>query len=137
MKKIILTLLLMTTSSFCTEHKVVFKLTSGDEERVANLLIANLHKMQTLYKERGDTLKSAVVISGRSYKFFRKDISTKLEASLKELSQSGTEFKICNAGIYKLDIDENSLVDYVVPEFSSKSSISEYEDLGYRYIEVR
>ena len=131
MKKIILTFLLSLTLLYATEYKVVFDLTSGNEKRIKKDLISNLTDMRKFYQKRGDTLKSAVVISGNSFKFFRKDLSTKLSLDLKELALSGTEFKICSAGMRRLHIPENSIIDYVSPEFNSESSIIEYLDEGY------
>ena len=131
MKKIIVTFLLSLTLLYATEYKVVFDLTSGDEKRIQKKLISNLAQMRKFYQNRGDTLRSAVVISGDSFKFFDKNAHTKLSLNLKELSRAGTEFKICSAGMRRLHIPETSILDYVSQEFNSESSMMEYLDEGY------
>lgn len=131
MKKIIVVFLLSLTLLHATEYKVVFDLTSGNEKKVQKNLVSNLVHMREFYQKRGDTLKSAVVISGDSFKFFDKNAHSKLSLYLKELSLTGTEFKICSAGMKRLHIPGTSILDYVSQEFNSESSMTEYLDEGY------
>ena len=131
MKKTILTFLLSCTLLYATEYRIVFDLTSGDENKVTKKLVSNITHMREFYQNRGDTLKSAVVISGNSFKFFTKGVNTKLSQELKKLSLSGTEFKICSAGMKRLHISGASIPEYISQEFNSESSIIEYLDQGY------
>lgn len=136
MKKIILLTLLSVSLSFAAEFKVVFNLTSGDDKTVASKLIKNIEILKQHYKEEGHTLTTAVVISGNSYKYFRNDTTTNLDAKLKSLAKNGTEFQVCSVGLKKRNIKKSSLDEFVVPAFNRTAALINYQNAGYAYVEV-
>ena len=137
MNKIITFLLLTITLAFSTEYKVVFNLTSGNESQVSKSLLGNINLLEKHYKSQGDTLKSAVVISGSAYMFFRNDVYTQLDSALEQLSENGVEFKVCSIGMKKHNIKKSSLESYVIPAFNRTAALIEYQNAGYAYIEIQ
>ena len=137
MKKIILILLITTSIVIAQEYKVVFNLTSGNENKVASNLIKNIHELKNHYQKNGDTLETAIVISGNAYKFFRKDVENKLDDEFLKLNNSGTEFKVCSVGLKKRGIHKDKIDDFVIPAFNRTSSLIKYQNNGYAYIEIK
>ena len=137
MKKILLMLLITTTIAFAQEYKVVFNLTSGDTQKVSKSLILNIDKLREHYQLKGDSLKVAVVISGKAYKFFLNNQKTSIDNDFKSLADSGVEFKVCSVGMKKRAIKISSLDSYVVPAFNRTAALIEYQNAGYAYIEVK
>jgi len=147
MKKVILLLLFCATLISAKEYKVVFDLSTGSQAVLKKSLITNVKYLRNYHKERGDTLKVAVVISGKSYKFFIQDLlhspyasNTQLKESFSQRSKmlevfsKTADFEICSMGMKKRDIKKSTLFPFVVPAFNKSEALIRYQNEGYAYI---
>ena len=150
-KMILVGLLLSMTSLMAAEQKVVFDLTSGDEEKIAKHLIRTVEGLATYYKANDIEYKVAVVISGKAYKYFVEDLKNspfngklkvaKAQQSLAPLlaklhSKYGVEFDMCKAGMSARGIDKKVLYSYVRSDLNKSVYLIKWQNEGYAYLPI-
>lgn len=134
LKSIIITLLLMT-SMYAKDYKVVYNLTTEKEANFEKAILKGVPDLQEHYKSQGDSLAVAVVISGGSYKFFEKKISHSKEA-LESLVKRGVKFEVCSVGMKKRDISKDAMFPFVKLAFNKTAALIEWQGRGYSLIDV-
>ena len=150
MKKILL-LVLFVINVYATEHKVVFDLVSANTSTINKKIFNNIKILNEAFKKQGDTLKVAVVISGKSYKYFLKDIKNSpykfekklyltqygFQSNIKNLSENyGVVFEVCSKGMAARKIPLSSLYEEVKPAFNKHFALIKWQNKGYAYILV-
>ena len=150
MKKILFTLLALTSLLFSAEHKVVFDLTSSDFTKIEKSLIGNINLLKAHYLENGDTFKVAVVISGGAYRYFienidasvykedtqLKNIQKVLREKLEGLASTGVKFEVCSVGMKKRNIKQENMYRFVIPAFNKTDALIRWQNRGYAYIPI-
>ena len=151
LKTVITLLLLSTLSLMATEQKVVFDLSTGDVAQVEKGLVRAITGLVNSGKEHDIDYRVAVVISGKSYKFFVKDLEhspfkgklkvaraqKQLAPQLKKLHERyGVEFTMCQAGMRARKIDPKVLYPYVKAERNKNVYLVDFQNRGYAYLPV-
>jgi intracellular sulfur oxidation DsrE/DsrF family protein len=151
LKILFLSLLLASSFSQAGERKAMFDLTSGDAERIEQRIVGAIKILSNYYKKEGDEFKAVVVISGKSYKYFIKDLDNspykgdkelataqkKLEPMLLELHEKyGVRFDMCGAGMRSRDIKAETLYSYVHTDKMKYVYIINWQNEGYAYVPI-
>ena len=144
-------LLLLSGLVQAEERKVVFDLTAGDSTRIEERIVGNIKFLSNYYKKHHIDFKAIVVISGKSYKFFIKDLANspykddvvlakaqkKLAPMLKELSEKyQVRFDMCGAGMRSRKIKAESLYSFVHTDKMKYVYLIDWQNLGYAYIPI-
>jgi len=149
-KMVILGLLLSLGSLVASEQKVVFDVTTGDVDKLEKGLIRTIDGLVAYYKANDIEYKIAVVISGKAYKYFVKDLKNspyksklevdraqkKLAPQLQHLHAKGVEFDMCQAGMKARGLDKKVLYNYVVTTKNKSVYLIEWQNRGYAYLPV-
>ena len=149
-KVMVLSLVLAVSSLFGAEQKVVFDVTTGDEAKIEKGLVRTINGLVKYYDANKIDYKIVVVISGKAYKYFVKDLNnspfkgklkveraqTSLAPKLQQLHDKGVEFDMCQAGMKAHGIDKRSLYSYVVTEKNKSVYLIQWQNRGYAYLPV-
>jgi len=149
-KGVILGLLLSLGSLVASEQKVVFDVTTGDVDKLEKGLVRTIDGLVAYYEANDIEYKIAVVISGKAYKYFVKDLKNspyksklkvaraqkKLAPQLQQLHTKGVEFDMCQAGMKARGIDKKVLYNYVVTTKNKSVYLIEWQNRGYAYLPV-
>ena len=150
-KTLLLSLILVSSFSQAGEKKAMFDLTSGDAERIEQRIVGAIKYLSNYYKKEGDEFKAVVVISGKSYKYFIKDLDNspykgdkelaaaqkKLEPMLLELHEKyGVRFDMCGGGMRARDIKAESLYSYVHTDKMKYVYLINWQNKGYAYLSI-
>ena len=151
MKTLLISLFFISSLSHAGEKKAMFDLTSGDAERIEQRIVGVIKSLSNYYKKEGDELKAVVVISGKSYKYFIKDLDNspykgdkelaaaqrKLQPMLLELHEKyGVRFDMCGAGMRSRDIKAESLYSYVHTDKMKYVYLINWQNEGYAYVPI-
>ena len=144
-------LLLSFTLLFAAEQKAVFDLTTGDEATIEKHLVKNIEGLARYYKANDISFKAVVVISGKAYKYFVRDLEhspfrdeadlaraqKKLAPLLAKLHREyKVEFDMCQAGREARNIDKAVLYDYVKSDRNKSVYLIMWQNRGYAYLPV-
>ncbi|MBE9539477.1 MAG: DsrE family protein [Proteobacteria bacterium] len=150
-KILLLSLILFSSFSQAGEKKAMFDLTSGDAERIEQRIVGAIKFLSNYYEKEGDEFKAVVVISGKSYKYFIKDLDNspykgdkelamaqkKLEPMLLELHEKyGVRFDMCGGGMRARNIKAESLYSYVHTDKMKYVYIINWQNEGYAYVPI-
>ena len=150
-KIFLISLLFISGLSQAGEKKAMFDLTSGDAERIEQRIVGAIKFLSNYYKKQGDEFKAVVVISGKSYKYFIKDLDNspykgdkelaiaqkKLEPMLLELHEKyGVRFDMCGGGMKARDIKAESLYSYVHTDKMKYVYLINWQNEGYAYLPI-
>ena len=150
-KILLLSLIFVSSFSQAGEKKAMFDLTSGDAERIEQRIVGAIKYLSNYYKKEGDEFKAVVVISGKSYKYFIKDLDNspykgdkelaaaqkKLEPMLLELHEKyGVRFDMCGGGMRARDIKAESLYSYVHTDKMKYVYLINWQNEGYAYLPI-
>ena len=153
MKKIALLIVLLVSILNANEDskKVVFDLTTGDTKVFETKILSGIANFKAHYQSTLEELDVAVVIHGEAYKFFIKDLSASpykddlalnknhyaLSKRLLSMSELyNVEFLICERGMKKLKIEDESLYSFVTKVPNSTIGLIDKQSEGYSYIPV-
>jgi uncharacterized protein len=153
MKKIALFIVLLVSILNAGEDskKVVFNLTTGDMKVFETKILSGIANFKAHYQTTLEDLDVAVVIHGEAYKFFIENLSSspyKDNIELKKnhdalskrlLSMSelyNVEFLICQRGMKKLKIKDETLYSFVKIVPNSTIGLIDKQNDGYAYIPV-
>ncbi len=132
-------------------RKVVFDLTTGDIERIEARIVDNIKFLSKHYKKQGVGFKAVVVISGKSYKYFIKDLKNspykddlelakaqKILAPLfKQLAEKyDVRFDMCGPGMRSRKIKAETLYDFVHTDKMKYVYLIDWQNLGYAYLPI-
>ena len=132
--------------------KVVFELTTGDQNKFEQAVLNGIVKNKNHYEGIMEELDVAVVIHGDAYKFFIKDLSTSPykddrdlisahEAFEKRLNSSVNNYKVkfymCQAGMNHLKIAKENVYDFVTLVPTSTIGLIDRQTEGYVYVPIR
>jgi len=132
-------------------HKVVFDLTSGENNVVEKSLFGIIKNIKSYYSSHQKNIDIAVVISGDSYQYFIKDIKNspynndadivalqpKLEPKLRELyDKLKVKFYMCSYGMESRDIPKESLYDFIKADKTKSIYLIELQNDGYAYMPI-
>lgn len=134
MLKLIISLLLVS-SVYAVDYKVVYNLTTSKEKSFESAILKGIVDLQKHYKSQGDTLAVAVVISGGSYNFFKKDTS-RFAQDLEVLAKSGVKFEVCSVGMQKRKIPKDAMFAFVKLAFNKTAALIEWQARGYSLIDI-
>lgn len=141
----------LVTINADNHHKVVFDLTSGQDNMIEKTLYHTIKNIKSYYTTNHKDIDVAVVISGDSYKYFIKDIKNspysddadivalqpKLEPKLQELHDIlKVKFYMCSYGMQSRDISEESLYDFVQADKTKSIYLIELQNDGYAYMPI-
>ena len=150
-KTLLLSLIFVSGFSQAGEKKAMFDLTSGDAERIEQRIVGAIKYLSNYYKKEGDEFKAVVVISGKSYKYFIKDLDNspykgdeelaaaqkKLEPMLLELHEKyGVRFDMCGGGMKARNIKAESLYSYVHTDKMKYVYLINWQNEGYAYLPI-
>lgn len=131
--------------------KVVLDLTSGDIKVFEKKILSGAVSFKSHYQSTLQELDIAVVIHGEAYKFFIKDLAAspyknnaQLQAKHSSLSKRllslselyDVEFFMCELGMRKLKIKEETLYSFVKIVPNSTIGLIDKQNEGYAYIPV-
>jgi len=151
LKTVVLGLLLSLTSVMASEQKVVFDLTSGDADKIEKHLVKTIEGLASHYHATNTDYKVVVVISGKAYKYFVKDLKNspykgkiKVARAQKRLSSRlealhtkyGVEFDMCKAGMKARGIDKKILYSYVKSDLNKSVYLIKWQNEGYAYLPI-
>lgn len=151
LKILLLSLIFFSSFSLAGERKAMFDLTSGDAERIEQRIVGAIKFLSNYYNKEGDEFKAVVVISGKSYKYFIKDLDNspykgdkelaaaqkKLEPMLLELHEKyGVRFDMCGGGMRSRNIKAESLYPYVHTDKMKYVYIINWQNEGYAYVPI-
>ncbi|MDF1880170.1 DsrE family protein [Sulfurimonas sp. MAG313] len=153
MKKILITILILSASLFAVSDKaVVYDLTTGDISRFEQRILSGIGHNMTHYEGKLETLKVAVIIHGESYKFFIKNFKGSSFAKDKALAKVHKEFGerlrslvkfykvefiVCGSGIKHRKIKESDLYNFVSVTPNAAIGLIDKQADGYAYIPTR
>ena len=136
---------------FASEQKVVYDVTTGDAAKIEKNLVGSIESITKYYEKNHIEYKIAIVISGKAYKYFVKDLDNspfkgklKVQRAQKKLAPLLTElhskydvsFKMCSAGMKARNIDKKVLYKFVDAEKTKSVYLIEYQNSGYAYLPV-
>jgi len=133
MKTVLFSILLTLTALSANEYKVVFDLTTSSEKSVENRVLHNINGLKHYYAKTGDTLKSAVVISGGAYTFFENNSTIK--GIVSDISKVA-KVEVCSVGMKKRNIKKSDMLPFVIPAFNKTEALIRYQNEGYAYVPV-
>jgi len=136
MKKTLLILIVLASSIYAREYKVIYNVTTSNEITVEKSLLNSIAVLKEHYKTQGDSLDAVVIISGGSYRYFRQDIKNNLYPKIVTLVESGVKFEVCSMGMKKRDITKVMLYPFVTPVFNRTASLIEWQSRGYSLVNV-
>ncbi len=156
MKKIIYTLIitLLSINPLIAEEKpamAVYDLTTKSDKIIKSRLFGSITSVSEYYGNDFIDFKASVIIHGGSYKFFLKDLSKgrykdnkDFISRQKEVSKFlhtlhetyKVEFYVCEAGLKKLNIQQNELFDYVKVIPTAILGLIKKQNEGYAYIPI-
>lgn len=152
MKKVILLFLLLGASAlFADTKKVVYDLTTGNIADFKQKILSGIVNTKTYYENKFDELEVAVIIHGKAYQFFLKDI-TKTEyktnkALLKDHSDLqkriaslwstyDVKFYMCGVGMKKHKLDKTNVYDFVEVVPNATIGLVDQQNQGFAYLPV-
>ncbi len=148
--RIFLATLLLCGTLFAKTYKVVYDLTTDSEAVLSKKLIANTQKLKTYYEAKGDRLEVAVVVSGKAYRFFIRDLAHSPYANDRKLRQSQSArtklltafskiatIEMCDMGMKHRNIAPETLYSFVKPAFNKTEALVRYQNAGYAYVPLR
>ena len=152
MKKVLLLISLLGILSANDESaKVVFDLTTGKLKKFEKHIIKGLVFNKTQYENSLKELEAAVVIHGKAYKFFVKDIYQTSFKEDKELALKHSELKkrirsmyetydveflVCGNGLAKRNLGKKDILDFVKIIPSSTIGLIDKQNKGFAYLPV-
>jgi len=134
MLKSILMSLLLISSLYATEYKVIYNVTTAKADTVKGSLLKGIPALEKHYKSQGDTLKATIIISSGAYKFFSE--GSEFKNAVERLSNEGVVFEVCSMGMKKRGIKKEDLLPFVTPVFNRTSSLIEWQGKGYSLVNV-
>ncbi|MDD5718002.1 MAG: DsrE family protein [Sulfuricurvum sp.] len=132
--------------------QVAFDLTTGDIETFEKKVLQGIAYHKSYYEGKLEKLEVAVVIHGKAYKFFVKDLKhspfnkdQKLLAVHDELAKRiaalahtyEVEFLMCEATMKKLGIDKSNVYDFVKLTPNSTIGLIDKQNDHYAYIPIQ
>ncbi|MDD2790116.1 MAG: DsrE family protein [Sulfurimonas sp.] len=135
MFKTTLLVLLLLSSLDAKEYRVLYNLTTDKEKNFEAAILQGIPNLKKYYASQGDTLVVAVVISGGSYGFFKKE-NTKDREALESLEKSGAKFEVCSVGMAKRKIPADAMFPFVKLAFNKTAALIEWQSRGYALIDV-
>ncbi len=132
-------------------QKVVYDVSTGDAAVLEKRLIGSVESLMADAQERKTEYKIAVVISGKSYKYFVKDLKNspysgklkvaraqkRLEPLLEKLHKKyGVVFTMCSVGMKAHKIKEETLYGFVEAKRSKSVYLVQWQNRGYAYMPV-
>ena len=150
-KTLIIGLLLSVGMLYANDAKVVYDLTSGDSVKIEKHLIKSIKALSKHYKNEKKELKIIVVISGKAYKYFVRDLknspydSDKDALDMQETFKHGltdlnnnhaVTFNMCATGMKARKIDKNTLYEFVHADEMKSVYLIEAQNNGYAYMPV-
>lgn len=151
LKFLLLSLMFVAGLSHADERKAMFDLTSGDAERIEARIVGSIKFLSDYYKKQGDEFKAVVVISGKAYKYFIRDLENspfkedrELAAAQKMLApmllelheKYGVRFDMCDTGMRSRNIKAESLYSYVHTDNMKYVYLINWQNEGYAYIPI-
>ncbi len=149
MKRTLWSILVLFTLTHAQEYKVLFDLQTDDERTIKAKVADNIAKLRAYYRQQGDTLKVAVVVSGDAYQFFIEDLAHSPYKNDIQLRQSQSQrtkmlqafakdatIEICGMGMKHRHIDPKTLYPFVTPAFNRTEALVRFQHEGYAYIPV-
>lgn len=153
MKKIVATLCLVTISLFADSDKAaVYDLTTGDIAKFKQMILKGIATNKGHYEGKLETLKVAVVIHGKAYKFFVKELSTSPYAKEKVLAKEHEDikkrlfslanyyhvaFEVCGVGLKHRNIKPENLYSFVKVTKNASIGLIDKQSEGYAYIPAK
>ena len=149
--KVIIIALLFWGALFASEQKVVYDVTTGDVAKIEKGLIGSIEGITDYYKKHNVEYKIAVVISGKAYKYFVRDLEKSpykrkmkvqkaqkwLAPLLEKLNKKyDVTFNMCSIGMKARGIDKKVLYNFVSAEKGKSVYLIEYQNAGYAYLPV-
>ena len=142
--------LLLVGTLYAKTYKVVYDLTTDSEAVLSKKLVANTQKLKAYYEARGDRLNIAVVVSGKAYRFFIRDLAHSPYANESALLRSQpartkmlegfskiATIEICGMGMKHRNIAPETLYSFVKPAFNKTDALVRYQNAGYAYVPLR
>lgn len=153
--KSVIALILSISISFAGDpavKKVVYDLTTGNLETFQTRVLESSVRNISYYEGKLSELKVAVMIHGKAYKFFVKELSHPIykgESALLKKSKDlqkriasamehyGIEFMMCDVGMRHRNIKASDLIDGVVLVPNANIGLIDKQNSGYAYIPVK
>lgn len=150
-KALLIASLLSLGTLYADTVKVVYDLTTDDIDKIEKLLINSIVAVSKHYTREKKSLKSIVVISGNSYKYFVNDLKASPYATdddavdiqayfkprFKDLHDIyGVTFAMCSSGMKARKIQKHTLYEYVHAEKMKSVYLIDAQNDGYAYMPI-
>jgi len=150
MRKLYISVLILTGFMYANDAKVVYDLTTGDQGKIEKHLIKGLNATSEYYRDHNRTFKAIVVISGNAYRYFVDDLVHSPYANEKQtaavqksfktafaaLHKYGVVFEMCSNGMKKRKISKKMVYHYVQTDKIKNVYLIDAQNDGYAYLPI-
>jgi len=149
---VLMVFFLSFTSIYADELKVVYDLSSGNVNKIERQFLDSLVAVSKHYSSEKKSLKTIVVISGKSYKYFIDDLKDSPYANDEDALEIqpyfklrfknlhdvyGVTFQMCSSGMKARGIKKETLYDFVEAEKMKSVYLIDAQNNGHAYMPIR